>query len=165
MAARARRQPVGGLEPTPVSSKARLVSSRAYHRVEALEVGLERGQALLAQHRPRVVDRARPCRPKPLDDAGVRAPARSPVRRTRGFRLTTCVLRLGGLGVVRHPAPYALEVIVPIDHGAELSAATDALWQGRLAQRDVHVLGHTKKVIPYAHDHHHSTYNRNGMSC
>ena len=79
--------------------------------------------------------------------------------------ITACVLHRGGPGVVSHPAPNALDFVLPIEHGSKLATATDARRQRRFTQRDVHVFGHTKTVVPDSHDQHDSTYERNGASC
>src|SRR3954447_9318269 len=40
--------------------------------------------------------------------------------------IMACVLHRGGLEVVSHPAPNALEVVLPIEHGSKMAIATDA---------------------------------------
>ena len=71
--------------------------------------------------------------------------------------IMACVLHRG-LGVVSHPAPNALDVVLPIEHGSKMATATDARRQPRFTERDVHVFEHTKMVVPDAHDQHDSTY-------
>ena len=72
--------------------------------------------------------------------------------------ITACVLHRGGLGVVSHPEPNALDVVLPIEHGPKLATGTDARRQCRFTEREVHVFDHTKTVVPDAHDQHDSTY-------
>jgi hypothetical protein len=79
--------------------------------------------------------------------------------------IMACVLHRGGLGVVPHPAPNALDVVLPIEHGSKLATATDARRQRRFTERDVHVFEHTKTVAPDAHNQHDSTYERDGVNC
>ena len=72
--------------------------------------------------------------------------------------ILACVLHRSGLGVVPHPAPNALDIVLPIEHGSKMATATDARRQRRFTERDVHVFEHTKTVVPDAHDQHDSTY-------
>src|SRR4051812_26182795 len=79
--------------------------------------------------------------------------------------IMACVLNRGGLGGVSHPAPNALDAVLSIEHGSKMATATGARRQCRFTEREVHVFEHTKTAVPYAHDQHDSTSERNGVSC
>jgi len=51
--------------------------------------------------------------------------------------IMACVLHRSGLGVVTHPAPNALDIVLPIEHGSKMAIATDARRQRRFTERDV----------------------------
>src|SRR5215207_6865977 len=45
-----------------------------------------------------------------------------------------------------HPAPNALDLVLPIDQGSKMATATYLLRDPGFTERDVHVFGHTKTV-------------------